>query len=114
MSTQACLASLLVPVLWWILPCPYNSNAVTVVFLAALVAAGCWLALFLACIGVVIEENGKAIWAALKSLGWDIIQCVCSPGEFFRRKLLEDFNRTLRDHRKQYPPIRVVSLEDRL
>ena len=103
--TQAAIFTALVPGLWWLLPCPHNHAGNTLVFITACIAGGSWLAVCLACFAIACEEFGTQLNGFIRRTAWDLVQLLTCPGEFFRRKQLEDFNRTLSEHRKQYPPL---------
>jgi len=96
---QAAIFSLLTPVLWWLLPCPQNHAANVVVMIAACCTAASWLSVALACIVIAAEEIGVNVSAWCRARVWDIIEFCTAPGDYFRRKQLEDFTRVMQEIR---------------
>lgn len=58
-AALACIFSILAPLFWWVLPCPFCQWSNLVVVATAIAAAASWLALFLACIALSFEEEDR-------------------------------------------------------
>lgn len=99
--TQAGIFSLLTPALWWLLPCPQYHPANVVVMIAACCAAASWISVTLACLVIAGEEIGWNISAWCRARIWDCIELFTAPGDFFKRKQLEDFTRCINEIRKE-------------
>jgi hypothetical protein len=84
--TQAAIFTALVPALWWLLPCPQDHAATTLVFITACFAGGSWLAVCLACLAIACEEFGTQWRAFTRRAAWGLIELLTCPGDFFRRK----------------------------
>ncbi len=100
LTLQAALFSLLTPALWWLLPCPHDPVANLLVTAVALYTAAAWFWVALACLTLALDEFGTQFKGFIRRVAWDGVECLCAPGEYFRRKQLEDFNRVVRDVRE--------------